>query len=105
MNHPAELRRILSERIPAPISDVAMRIGEEKLVRDLTEAADFLAGSEDIRERSFYFGPVSVPELWALLMESQDYRVLKEARDELRRRFFDEKSEYIQRVAMEAEQA
>lgn len=88
-----------------PLSATAIAIGQEALIADLSELGDFLAGSENEREPSKDFGPISNKELVEIMFTSSYYRQVFEANRELRARFFEAKSEYIHREALSAEQA
>ena len=83
----------MNARVPtiAELSPEALELGRERVCKDLDLYADWLAGSDHVREMSLYFGAISVPELVEIQLNPKaTAEQVHVASCELRNRFLDE---------------
>lgn len=83
-------------RAPEPNQALCVQLAEEKVCQDVGLIADWIAGSDDVREMSAYFGEISTPEIVRLMFNgrcNKDQALA--AITELRKRFVADKQEFI----------
>lgn len=111
MNH-ADMLAIVRHGVPdfaihgEDITDTAWQIGRQGVLQDQSTFCDWLACEEADRTQSAYFGPVGTWELFHQVLwndgATDDQR--RAALQEVKRRYLDDKSHLVERLAVRAMQ-